>query len=378
MMQPEHGGVFIIAEAGVNHDGDMAAALALVDAAARCGADAVKFQTFRADALVSHTAPKAAYQQTTSAADESQHAMLRRLELNADQHRQLAARAAECGVMFLSTPFDEHSAAFLLDDMGLETLKIGSGNLTDGPLLLRVGRARPRVILSTGMAALDEVREALSVLAFSMTAEKTATPGRAAFKAAYESDTGQAALREKVTLLHCASAYPAPMQDANLRAMQTLRDAFGLPAGYSDHTQGAAAAIAAAALGACVIEKHLTLDKSRAGPDHAASATPDELAALIAAVRETESALGDGVKQPRAAEADVRRVARKSLTAARAVAAGEAFDMANLTAKRPGSGVSAMAYWDVLGRAALRAYAADELIDAAEASGASGVQGAQA
>jgi len=355
------GQVFVIAEAGVNHNGDPATALKLVDAAADAGADAVKFQTFTAASLATRAAPKAGYQKTTTDAAESQYHMLRRLELSRETHRALKARAAERGVAFLSSAFDVDAVRFLAGELGLDTVKIGSGEITNGPLLLAAAESGARVILSTGMSSLDEVADALGVLAYGYANPKS-KPGAATFRRALKSPRGRAALRDRVILLHCTSQYPAPVVEANLRAMDTLAEMFGLPVGLSDHTEGIAVAIAAAALGAVAIEKHFTLDRTQAGPDHRASLEPAELAAMVRGIREAEAALGPGGKAPMPSELPTRDVARKSLVAARAVRKGERFDETNLTAKRPGGGISPMRYWDWLGAEAPRDFAADEMI----------------
>jgi N-acetylneuraminate synthase len=354
--------VLIIAEAGVNHDGSLDRAHALVDAATAAGADIVKFQTFRADRIATRKVAKADYQTRTTAAEESQHAMLQRLELDEAAHAELIAHCAARGIEFLSTPFDRESLDLLAGRHRLRRLKISSGDLTNGPLLLEAARSGCDIILSTGMGTLGEVEAALGVLAFGMTAPRQAPPGEAAFAAAYRSAEGQGALRARVTLLHCTSQYPAPVDAVNLRAMDTLRDAFGLAVGYSDHTLGIAVAIAAAARGAKVVEKHFTLDRSLPGPDHAASLEPDELARMVAAIREVESALGSPVKAPAACEQATRAVARKALVAARPIRRGERFSEANLDTKRAESGASAMRYWEMLGRVADRDYGADEPI----------------
>jgi len=348
--------VFVIAEAGVNHNGDRRKALALVAAAAKAGADAVKFQTFDADELVTADAPKAAYQKRTTDAKESQRAMLKRLELSPALHRELKAACRKKRIHFLSSLFDAKSLRFLVGELKLDTLKIPSGEITNGPLLLEAGKSDCDIMLSTGMSTLAEVEEALGVLAFGMTGKHKA-PSRRAFRAAFASKAGKAALNKKVTLLHCTSQYPAPVEDTNLRAMATMRDAFGLPVGLSDHTLGTAIPIAAAALGATVIEKHFTLDRRLPGPDHAASIEPDELKAMIAGIRAVERALGDGVKKPKPSERETRKVARKSLVATRHIKKGETVDGTDLKAKRPGTGVSPMLYWDWVGRKATRGVA---------------------
>ncbi len=352
--------VYVIAEAGVNHNGDVARALALVDVAATAGADAVKFQTFKASSVISVHAEKAAYQKQTTDAAESQVDMVAKLELSHADHAQLADRCRERGIAFLSTPFDLDSLEFLVTDMGLTTLKIPSGEITNAPLLLAAARSGRDIILSTGMSTIDEVRDALGVLAFGYSGEAEAKPDAGAFTRALERAD---ALQGKVTLLHCTTEYPTPYEDVNLRAMDSLREAFGLTVGLSDHTLGIAVAIAAVARGAQVIEKHFTLDRALPGPDHAASLEPDELTAMVAAIRATEAALGDGDKRLMPSESANRDVARKSLVALTSIAEGEMFTAQNLTAKRPGNGLSPMTYWAVLGTRARRAYHADEAIE---------------
>ena len=345
--------VFIIAEAGVNHNGDRDRALALVDAAAEAGADAVKFQTFKAEELASADAPKAAYQFESTDARESQIEMLKSLELPHDLHRDLIERCAERDIGFLSTPFDTGSLRFLVEDLGLEVFKIPSGEITNGPFLLQAGRSGCEIILSTGMSTIDEVREALGVLALAMT-EQAAKPSRTAFAAAFESGDGHAALIDKVTLLHCTTEYPAPFDEVNLNAMETLRRVFGLDVGLSDHTPGIAVPIAAAALGATVIEKHFTIDRTLPGPDHQASLEPSELKAMVEGIRAVEQAMGDGVKQPQPSEVKNMAVARKSLVALKPIKAGDSLTEDNMGVKRPGTGVSPMEYWERLDRTAER------------------------
>src|SRR6185437_15897771 len=353
----------IIAEAGVNHDGSLDTARALVDAAVAAGADIVKFQTFRADRIATRSVAKADYQKRAAAAGESQHAMLRRLELSEDAHAALIEHCRERGIEFLSTPFDLPSVDLLAQTHGLRRLKISSGDLTNGPLLLRAARTGCALILSTGMATLGEIEAALGVVAFGLTAPGGAAPNDAAFTEAYSSTAGQNALHRHVTLLHCTSLYPTPVATVNLRAMDTLAAAFGLPVGYSDHTLGITVAIAAAARGARVIEKHFTLDRSRPGPDHQASLEPDDLRRMIAGIRDVEAALGQAQKTPTADEHATRAVARKCLVASRPIRRGERFTVANIEAKRAEAGVAAMRYWKALERTADRDYAADEPID---------------
>lgn len=353
--------VCVIAEAGVNHNGDPDLARRLVEAAVAAGADAVKFQTFKASRVASSCAGKAAYQQRTTGADESQLAMLRRLELSESTHRDLMALCRARGIAFLSTPFDLESVDLLVG-LGVDRLKLPSGEITNAPLLLKAARTGLPLLLSTGMCGLAEVEEALGVLAYGM-GDPGARPGRRAFRDAYASSAGRAALARRVTLLHCTTEYPAPMAEANLRAMGTLARAFGLPVGFSDHTEGIVAAVAAVALGAVVVEKHFTLDRALPGPDHTASLEPDALAALVVAVRQAEAALGDGIKVATPSERANMAIARRSLVARRDLAAGETLDAAGLAVKRPGTGISPMDYYEYLGRRTIRAYRADELLE---------------
>jgi N,N'-diacetyllegionaminate synthase len=328
----------IIAEAGVNHNGDLVLARQLIDVAADAGADWVKFQTFSADRLVTTHASKADYQTNTTDASESQHAMIRRLELTRDMHEALIAHCKSRGIQFFSTAFDVESVD-LLADLGLDCFKVPSGEITNLPYLRHVGRYGKAVILSTGMATLGEIEAALEVL------ERAGTT------------------RDRITVLHCNTEYPTPMSDVNLRAMLAIREAFGVAVGYSDHTAGIEVAIAAVALGARVIEKHFTLDRNLPGPDHKASLEPDELRAMVAAIRNIEQAMGTGIKRPSASEAKNRTIARKSLVAACAIRAGECFSETNLAVKRPGTGLSPMRWDEVLGRKATRDFAPDELIE---------------
>jgi N,N'-diacetyllegionaminate synthase len=328
----------IIAEAGVNHNGDLAVAKQLIDVAADAGADLVKFQTFTADRLVTTAARKAEYQARSSGADESQHEMLRRLELTPEMHRILIAHCKLRGIGFFSTGFDSNSVDLLVE-YGLDRLKIPSGEITNLPYLRHLGSLGLPVILSTGMSTLGEIEAALDVLA------KAGTP------------------RNKVTVLHCNTEYPTPMADVNLRAMLAIRDALKVSVGYSDHTPGIEVAIAATALGAIVIEKHFTLDRSLPGPDHKASLEPTELGAMVRAIRNIEVALGDGVKRPMPSELKNRAVGRKSIVASRSIAAGEPYSADNLVIKRPGTGVSPMRWDEVLEKKADRAYEPDDAIE---------------
>ena len=353
--------VFIIAEAGVNHNGDRDIAFQMVEAAAGAGVDAIKFQTFNTKNLVTRTAPKAAYQSETTDPRESQFEMLQKLELDQDTHRALQQYTEQNGLQFLSTAFDLESLAFLSNDLQLEILKIPSGEVTNGPLLLEYAKTGRELILSTGMANLDEIRQALAVLAFGLIGGKT--PSIDAFLKAYESEEGQIALRDRVMLLHCTTQYPAPLESINLRAMVTLRDTFHLRVGYSDHSQGILVPCAATALGAVSIEKHFTLDCRASGPDHSASLEPVELKQMVEAIRAVHVMLGDGDKTPRGDEMKNREIARKSLVAAQEISEGERFSHENLTAKRPGTGRSPMSYWNYLGNVTTKSYCTDELID---------------
>ncbi len=303
---------FVIAEAGVNHNGEIEKALALVNAAKDARADAVKFQTFCAERLVCKDAPKARYQAETTGSGESQCEMLQRLELSPDDHRRLLDHCREIGILFLSSPFDEQDADFL-ETLGVPAFKIPSGELTNLPYLAHIARKGKPMIVSTGMATLGEVETAV--------------------------ETIQAAGNSDFALLHCVSTYPATPQDVNLRAMLTLRQAFGYPVGYSDHVRTNEVSVAAVALGACIIEKHFTLDRDLPGPDHRASLEPHELVALVKAIRNVEKALGSGCKRPVASETDTARVARKSLIAACDIPAGAQITETMLTVKRPGTGL---------------------------------------
>lgn len=327
----------IIAEAGVNHNGSLTRAQELVAQAAAAGADLVKFQSFITAKSISPQAPKAAYQLGVTDPSESQYDMVRKLELSAADHQVLRATCQQHDIGFFSTAFDTDSFDMLLA-MGMNTVKIPSGEITNLPFLRYVARPGLPVILSTGMANLGEIEAAIDVLE-------------------------QAGLRrDQITVLHCNTEYPTPMQDVNLRAMVSLGLAFGVAVGYSDHTQGIEVPIAAVALGATVIEKHFTLDRGLPGPDHQASLEPSELRAMVTAIRNIERALGDGIKRPSLSEHKNRLIARKSLVAARPIEAGELFSADNLATKRPGTGVSPMRWDEIIGRPAPRAFAADELI----------------
>lgn len=330
--------VFVIAEAGVNHNGSLERAKRLIDVAVEAGADAVKFQTFKAEKLVSRGAQKAEYQKKAASADESQYEMLKKLEFDENSHRELIHYCKEKQIIFLSTPFD-HESIDMLSNLGVSIFKVPSGEITNLPYLRHIGRLGKEVILSTGMADLGEIEDALEVLM----------------------QTGGA--KSRITVLHATTEYPCPIEEVNLRAMLAIGAAFGVKFGYSDHTQGIEVPIAAVAMGACVIEKHFTLDRNLPGPDHKASLEPEELKAMVAAIRNIEVALGDGIKRLATSEARNKPVARKSLVASQAIKAGEVFSEQNITAKRPGTGISPMRWDEIIGLIALRDFAADELIE---------------
>jgi N-acetylneuraminate synthase len=351
---------YIIAEAGVNHNGSLEMAKKLIEVAAEAGADAVKFQTFKADKLVSCSAPKAEYQTKTTDVAESQFEMLRQLELDEAAHEALIEHCKVCSIEFLSTPFDTDSVDLLAERFNLSYLKIPSGEITNAPLLLKMAQTGKPIILSTGMSTLGEIEDALGVLAFGFLG--SGEPSVASFRSAYCSAKGQAALQGKVTLLHCTTEYPAPLVDVNLKVMDTMSAAFGLPVGYSDHTDGIAVSIAAVARGAVLIEKHFTLDRTLPGPDHKASLEPAALKAMVHSIRVVEQVLGTNVKSPSSSELKNIAVARKSLVAACPIGVGEKFSIRNITTKRPGNGISPLYYWNILQRTASRDYACDELI----------------
>lgn len=329
----------IIAEAGVNHNGDMVMARELISVAAEAGADLVKFQTFISSNIISRAAPKAEYQKKTTGTHESQQEMVRRLELTRENHLELIAECKKKGIGFFSTSFDRESCDLLEELGGSDYVKVPSGELTNLPYLRYLTRNGRPVLLSTGMANLGEIEAAIDVI------EQAGTP------------------REKITVLHCTTEYPAPIDEVNLRAMVSLGQTFRVRVGYSDHTKGIEVAIAAVALGASVIEKHFTLDRTLPGPDHRASLEPDELKLMVESIRNIERALGDGIKRPSKSEQQNKLIARKSLVASRAIKAGEVFTDDNLTTKRPGTGLSPMLWDEVIGRISPRDFSEDELIE---------------
>jgi len=330
--------IFIIAEAGVNHNGDIKMAKAMIDVAVDAGADAVKFQTFKAEQVVGKNALKAKYQKENSPESENHLEMLKKLELNANAHKELIDYCIEKGIMFISTPFDLESVD-LLNELGVKIFKISSGEITNLPLLRKAGSLGKRIIISTGIADLSEIEDAVNVLISAGTS------------------------KENITILHCNTAYPTPYKDANLLAMHTIRNKFEIKVGYSDHTLGIEASIAAAALGAAVIEKHFTLDKNMAGPDHKMSLEPLELKTMVKSIRNIEKALGDGVKKTSLSELENKSIVRKSIIATDNIKTGDVFTEKNVSVKRPGGGLSPMLYDDVIGKVAKRDFKEDEFIE---------------
>ncbi|WP_169763633.1 N-acetylneuraminate synthase [Campylobacter mucosalis] len=330
--------VFIIAEAGVNHNGSIDLAKKLIDVAVDAGVDAIKFQTFKTELCISKNAKKAAYQvENTNNFAETQFEMIKKLELDAKAHNELISYCKSKNIMFLSTPFDLESIE-LLANFGLEIFKIPSGEIINLPYLRAIARLNKKVILSTGMANLGEIETAIEILTINGTN------------------------RENIIVLHANTEYPTPMQDVNLKAMLTIKNALNIPVGYSDHTPGIEVPVAAVTLGAVVIEKHFTLDKNMQGPDHKASLEPDELKAMVSAIRNIEIALGDGIKRTSPSEQKNKTIARKSIVAARDIKKGEIFSEQNLAIKRPGNGISPM-HWDkIIGQKAQKDYEQDELI----------------
>ncbi|WP_078555818.1 N-acetylneuraminate synthase [Bacillus alkalicellulosilyticus] len=353
---------YIIAEAGVNHNGSIELAKKLVDVAAEAGADAVKFQTFKADKLVVKSATKADYQKTLTDKEESQYTMLKKLELSERMHFEIADQCKEKGIDFLSTPFDTYSLEFLDSVMDVPIFKIPSGEITNGLLLLKMAQTKKPLILSTGMSTLAEVEAALAVIAYGYTEKESLNISSDLFSQAYASQEGRKVIQEKVSILHCTSEYPAPVDEVNLRVMDTLRKSFGLPVGLSDHTQGIAVPIAAVARGAKIIEKHFTIDKTLSGPDHQASLDPQELTNMIKSIREVELSLGNTIKFPTASEVKNKEVVRKSLVANTNISKGEILTPDNIAVKRPGNGISPMRYWEIVGTTSDRDYQEGDLI----------------
>jgi N-acetylneuraminate synthase len=353
--------VYVIAEAGVNHNGRRDLAFGLVDAAADAGADAVKFQTFDAQRLAGREAPKADYQRAGTDDAESQLDMLQKLELPLAWHAELQAHARSRGIEFLSTAFDVPSLDFLCE-LGVPLIKVPSGELANGPLLWRYARTGKPLIVSTGMATLSEVEAALAVIVHALNAPAEPAGLDEVWKG-WSLRAWRDSLQGRVTLLHCTSRYPTPLDQTNLRAMDTLASTFGLPVGYSDHTEGLVAPLCAVARGATVIEKHFTLDKSLPGPDHKASLTAQEMARMVADIRAAASTLGDARKAPQPSEWDTRRAARQQVVAARDIAQGALYVRDDLATARSGRGLPAMGLWDLVGRRAARSLQAGDVVD---------------
>lgn len=330
--------VFIIAEVGVNHNGSLEIAKKLINASKDCGVDAVKFQTFKADKLVSKKAQKAEYQKNNTNSNESQYEMIKKLELTDEDHKELVSYCNEKEILFLSSPFDLDSID-LLDHLGINIFKIPSGEITNLPYLQKIGKLNKNVILSTGMADIGEIEDALDVLV--------------------ENGTE----REKITILQCNTEYPTPYEDVNLKAMLTIKNTFDVKVGYSDHTKGIEVPIAAVALGAEVIEKHFTLDRNMEGPDHKASLEPDELKLMVVAIRNIDKALGNGIKKPSKSELKNKPIARKSLVAIKRIEKGELFTEYNIGIKRPGTGISPMRWDEVIGKFSSKVFDRDDLIE---------------
>lgn len=344
--------VLIIAEAGVNHNGDEVLARELIDIAAGSGADYIKFQTFKADELVTNRAEKANYQAKNDTSSNSQVDMLKKLELDQDCFARLLEYSKKKDIKFMSTAFDLSSVNFLVNQLGQDILKIPSGEIVNAPYLLGHSRYKKKMILSTGMATLAEIENALGVLAFGLLSKADEQPSPEAFVSAYISEDGQALLKENVSLLHCTTEYPAPFEDINLRCIQTLTSSFGLQTGFSDHSDGISVPMASVALGASIIEKHFTIDKNLEGPDHKASINPDELRSLVLGIRNIERALGNGVKMPTLQEKKNKNAIRQSIVALNSIKAGDCFTEENIGTRRPGSGMHPFLYWDILGKKA--------------------------
>lgn len=355
----------IIAEAGVNHNGCEKLAFQLVDAAVNAGADIVKFQTFKSELLANKQAKQADYQITNTQEKQSQQSMLKALELSFDSHIRIKNYCSEQGISYLSTAFDFESLAFLVEKMKLDTLKIPSGEITNAPFVLAHALSGCKLIISTGMANMQEIEFALSIVAFGFIqlVESTNTkPCEQAFKGAYQSEIGQRLLKEKVRILHCTTEYPAPLSDVNLAAMDYMADYFSLPVGYSDHTAGINISLAAVARDACIIEKHFTLDRNMKGPDHKASLEPNELCALVKGIREIETAIGKPIKQAMNSEIKNISIARKSIFAKRDIKQGQVITAEDLTIMRPGDGLSAIHYFNVIDTKAVQDFSIGDAI----------------
>lgn len=355
------GSTYIIAEAGVNHNGSLEMAKKLVKVAKEAGADAVKFQTYKTENLVTKNAKQADYQVENLGEATSQFDMLKKLELTYKQFTELKQYCDEQQIEFLSTPFDFESVDFLIDVLGTETVKIPSGELTNAPFIYYIAKKRKKMVLSTGMATMDEIHEALAFIAFGLVNAQDIS--LQVVKDFYETDEAKELLKQYVTVLHCTTEYPAAFETINLMAMKHLHEELQLPIGYSDHSEGITVPIAATSLGAVVIEKHFTLDKTLAGPDHLASLNPVELNKMVNGIRQVEQALGNGFKEPSMAEKKNRTAARKSIVAKTSIEVGTVLTEAHLTVKRPGNGLPPAAYWSLLGTVSKKAYVKDDLIE---------------
>ena len=353
---------FIIAEIGVNHDGELHKALDLIDVASEAGANAVKFQTFNSESLSTKYAKKASYQRIKSKKSESQLDMLRKLELSRGDYQAIKKKCLERNIQFMSTAFDSESLKFLVEIMKVKTLKVPSGEITNGPFLLEHARTGLNIILSSGMSNLKEVETALAYICFGYLNPKKEVKPQEVYKS-YHSKEGKSILEEKVIILHCTSQYPAPLEDINLNALRTLKREFGTRIGYSDHSLGYLVSSSAISLGADVIEKHITLDKNLPGPDHGASLDPDEFKEFVKVIKDTEVFLGDGIKRITTSEEETKDVARKSIVANQFIKKGEIFTDENLTIKRPGIGMSPMQVWDLFGKESPKDFSKDEIIE---------------
>jgi len=351
----------IIAEAGVNHNGDLSKALKLVKIAAKAGADVIKFQTFNSESLVTKLAPKANYQIKETDHNESQLEMLKKLELSSSDYLAILELCKKEKIQFMSTAFDNDSLDFLIKQLDIRTLKVPSGEITNGPFLLKHALTKKNIILSTGMSSISEIEDALSVIAFGYLSKKK--PTKKLIKSAYDSSEGQDILAKKIVLLHCTTQYPVPVNDINLNAITTMKEYFNLKVGFSDHSLGINTAANAVVLGAEVIEKHFTIDRELPGPDHKASLEPEEFSKMVDLVRETEISLGDGIKEPRPSEIENRLIARKSIVARNNIKKGAIINKSNIDFKRPGTGKSPMEYWDILNKKSSKDYEKDELIE---------------
>jgi N-acetylneuraminate synthase len=354
--------VLIIAEAGVNHNGSLDLAKKLVDIAVEAKADIIKFQTFNTELCISKNVEKALYQKKSTDNDETQYEMVKKLELSYSEYLEVRNYCLHKGIQFISTAFDLPSLDFLSQELNVPFLKIPSGDVLNGPLLLNAAKTGKKIILSTGMCSLGDIEMALGVLAFGYMNDKTAKPSLELFKSSYYSDLGRKFLKENVTLLHCTTEYPAPFNEINLKVMNTLKVAFDLNVGLSDHSEGIIVPIGAVAMGAQVIEKHFTIDKNMDGPDHKASLNPSELKNMIQSIRKIEESLGETIKIPRSSEQKNMKIAKKTLVSTRKIKKGEILKEMDITFKRAGGGIDPIHYWNMIGSKALKNYNIDDVI----------------